>query len=83
MSNQAFQQRCSHLPPSLSTDSSKAFDTVSHNILLKKLAAHGLDWRMLHWVRNWLNSQAQRVVPDLWSCTGTVWDRNNIPHSSP
>uniref|UniRef100_A0A8B9C5S2 Reverse transcriptase domain-containing protein n=1 Tax=Anser brachyrhynchus TaxID=132585 RepID=A0A8B9C5S2_9AVES len=43
-------------------DLSKAFDTVPHNILLKKLAARGLDWRTLHWVRNWLDSRAQRVV---------------------
>uniref|UniRef100_A0A493STJ5 Reverse transcriptase domain-containing protein n=1 Tax=Anas platyrhynchos platyrhynchos TaxID=8840 RepID=A0A493STJ5_ANAPP len=43
-------------------DFSKAFDTVSHNILLKKLVAHGLDWRTLHWVGNQLSSQAQRVV---------------------
>uniref|UniRef100_A0A8B9CMZ3 Reverse transcriptase domain-containing protein n=1 Tax=Anser brachyrhynchus TaxID=132585 RepID=A0A8B9CMZ3_9AVES len=42
-------------------DFSKAFDTVSH-ILLKKLAARGLDWRTLRWVRNWLDSQPQRVV---------------------
>ena len=31
-------------------DFSKAFDTVSHNILVKKLAAHGLDGCTLHWV---------------------------------
>uniref|UniRef100_A0A493SZD0 Reverse transcriptase domain-containing protein n=1 Tax=Anas platyrhynchos platyrhynchos TaxID=8840 RepID=A0A493SZD0_ANAPP len=43
-------------------DFSKAFDTVSHSILLKKLAALGLDWRTLRWVRNWLDSWAQRVV---------------------
>uniref|UniRef100_A0A8B9BIA0 Reverse transcriptase domain-containing protein n=1 Tax=Anser brachyrhynchus TaxID=132585 RepID=A0A8B9BIA0_9AVES len=43
-------------------DFSKAFDTVSHNILLKKLAARGLDWRTLCWVKNWLDGQAQRVV---------------------
>uniref|UniRef100_A0A493U2D9 Reverse transcriptase domain-containing protein n=1 Tax=Anas platyrhynchos platyrhynchos TaxID=8840 RepID=A0A493U2D9_ANAPP len=43
-------------------DFSKAFDTVSHSILLKKLSAHGLDWRTLHWVKNWLDSRAQRVV---------------------
>uniref|UniRef100_A0A8B9UU32 Reverse transcriptase domain-containing protein n=1 Tax=Anas zonorhyncha TaxID=75864 RepID=A0A8B9UU32_9AVES len=43
-------------------DFSKAFDTVSHSILLKKLAALGLDWRTLRWVRNWLDSRAQRVV---------------------
>ncbi|KAK4818152.1 hypothetical protein QYF61_007300 [Mycteria americana] len=43
-------------------DFSKAFDTVSHSILLEKLAAHGLDRRTLHWVKNWLDGQAQRVV---------------------
>ncbi|RMB88786.1 hypothetical protein DUI87_34876 [Hirundo rustica rustica] len=43
-------------------DFSKAFDTVSHSILLDKLAAHGLDRSTLCWVRNWLDGQAQRVV---------------------
>uniref|UniRef100_A0A8C3BZK7 Reverse transcriptase domain-containing protein n=1 Tax=Cairina moschata TaxID=8855 RepID=A0A8C3BZK7_CAIMO len=43
-------------------DFSKAFDTVSYSILLEKLAALGLDWRTLRWVRNWLDSRAQRVV---------------------
>ncbi|KAK4832463.1 hypothetical protein QYF61_023510 [Mycteria americana] len=43
-------------------DFSKAFDTISHSILLEKLAAHGLDGRTLRWVKNWLDSRAQRVV---------------------
>ncbi|KAK4822411.1 hypothetical protein QYF61_015100 [Mycteria americana] len=43
-------------------DFSKAFDTVSHSILLEKLAAHGLDGGTLRWVKNWLDGQAQRVV---------------------
>ncbi|GAB0181850.1 mitochondrial enolase superfamily member 1 [Grus japonensis] len=43
-------------------DFSKAFDTVSHSILLEKLAAHSLDGRTLRWVKNWLDGQAQRVV---------------------
>ncbi|KAK4816201.1 hypothetical protein QYF61_012666 [Mycteria americana] len=43
-------------------DCSKAFDTVSHSILLEKLAAHGLDGCTLHWVKNWLDGWAQRLV---------------------
>jgi len=36
-------------------DFSKAFDTVPHNILLEKPAAHGLDGCTLCWIKNWLN----------------------------
>ncbi|KAK4818854.1 hypothetical protein QYF61_020073 [Mycteria americana] len=43
-------------------DIGKAFDTVSHSILLEKLAAHGLDGCTLCWVKNWLDGRAQRVV---------------------
>ncbi|KAK4824253.1 LOW QUALITY PROTEIN: hypothetical protein QYF61_012519 [Mycteria americana] len=43
-------------------DFNKAFDTISHSILLEKLAAHGLDGHTLCWVKNWLDGQAQRVV---------------------
>ncbi|KAK4813574.1 hypothetical protein QYF61_011803 [Mycteria americana] len=43
-------------------DFSKAFDTVSHSILLEKLAARGLDGCTLRWVKNWLDGRAQRVV---------------------
>ena len=34
-------------------DISKAFDTVSHSILLEKLAAHGLDRYTLCWANQW------------------------------
>ena len=30
-------------------------DTVARNILMEKLAAHGLDGHMLHWVKYWLD----------------------------
>ncbi|KAK4816186.1 hypothetical protein QYF61_012476 [Mycteria americana] len=43
-------------------DFSKAFDMISHSILLEKLAAHGLDGCALRWVENWLDGRAQRVV---------------------
>ncbi|PKU39469.1 rna-directed dna polymerase from mobile element jockey-like [Limosa lapponica baueri] len=41
---------------------SKAFDTVTHSILLEKLAARGLDGSTLCWVKNWLERWAQRMV---------------------
>ncbi|KAK4819810.1 hypothetical protein QYF61_011829 [Mycteria americana] len=34
----------------------------SDNIILEKLAAHGLDGCTLPWVKNWLDGRAQRVV---------------------
>ena len=43
-------------------DFSKAFDTVPHNILVEKLAAHGFNGHSLCWVKHWLDGQAQRVV---------------------
>ena len=43
-------------------DFSKAFDTVSHSILLGKLAARGLDRYTLLWIRSWLEGHAQLVV---------------------
>jgi len=43
-------------------DFSKAFDTVSHNILLGKLRKCGLDEWSVRWIENWLNDRTQRVV---------------------
>jgi len=46
----------------LSTDFSKAFDTVSYNILIGKLRKCGLDEWSVRWIENWLNGRTQRVV---------------------
>jgi len=43
-------------------DFSKAFDTVSHNILAGKLRKCGLDEWPVTWIENWLKGRAQRVV---------------------
>ena len=43
-------------------DFSKAFDTVSHNILIGKLRKCGLDEWTVRWIENWLNGRAQSVV---------------------
>jgi len=43
-------------------DFSKAFNTVSHNILLGKLRKCGLDEWTVRWIEKWLNGRTQRVV---------------------
>ncbi|PKU39729.1 rna-directed dna polymerase from mobile element jockey-like [Limosa lapponica baueri] len=37
-------------------DFSKAFGSVSHSVLLEKVAARGSDGHMLCWVQNWLEA---------------------------
>ncbi|PKU30008.1 rna-directed dna polymerase from mobile element jockey- hypothetical protein [Limosa lapponica baueri] len=41
---------------------SKAFDTVSHSILIGKLRKRGLEEWTVRWTENWLKDRAQRVV---------------------
>jgi len=43
-------------------DLSKAFVTVSHEVLTGKLRKCGLDEWTVRWIENWLNGRAQRVV---------------------
>ncbi|XP_010079416.1 PREDICTED: melatonin receptor type 1B [Pterocles gutturalis] len=43
-------------------DFSRTIGTLSPSILLEKLAAHGLDGGTLHWIKNWQDGRAQRVV---------------------
>ena len=43
-------------------DFSKAFDTVSHNILVMKLRKCGIDEWTVRWTDSWLTGRAQRVV---------------------
>ncbi|KAJ7396634.1 hypothetical protein BTVI_143056 [Pitangus sulphuratus] len=49
---------------------SKAFNTVSHNILIGKLRMCGLDEWTVKWIENWLKSRSQRAII---SGTGISW----------
>ena len=43
-------------------DFQKAFDKVPHRRLIHKLTAHGIDGKVLNWIRDWLSGREQRVV---------------------
>uniref|UniRef100_A0A8B9BP18 Reverse transcriptase domain-containing protein n=1 Tax=Anser brachyrhynchus TaxID=132585 RepID=A0A8B9BP18_9AVES len=50
-------------------DFSKAFDTVSHDILIAKLRKCGIEEWTVRWVENWLTGRAQRVVIGSAECS--------------
>ena len=42
-------------------DFAKAFDTVPHERLLRKLVAYGIEGQVLQWIRHFLMERRQRV----------------------
>ncbi|GAB0210235.1 mitochondrial enolase superfamily member 1 [Grus japonensis] len=62
-------------------DFRKAFDTVSHNILISKLRKCGLDEWTVRWVENWLNGRAQRVVISSAESSGRP-ESSGVPQGS-
>ena len=45
-------------------DFSKAFDRVPHQRLLRKIKAHGIEGKVLNWIKSWLTDRTQRVSVD-------------------
>jgi len=43
-------------------DFSKAFDTVPHQKLMKKLQFYGIKGNILNWIKTWLTQRSQRVL---------------------
>ena len=62
-------------------DFRKAFDTVPHGRLLKKLEGYGIGGMLLRWIQHWLTNRSQRVkVGDSTSTTSDVL--SGVPQGS-
>lgn len=59
-------------------DLSKAFDCVSHDILLQKLAVYGFDFASLQLISSYLDNRKQRVLVD-----GKVSNDSTVHHGVP
>jgi len=62
-------------------DFSKAFDLVPHDRLLKKIAASGVDSRVVVWIREFLIDRSQRVRVG-GHCSEEVRVTSDVPHGS-
>ena len=63
-------------------DMSKAFDTVKHDILLKKLSMYGVRGPALSWVRSYLNDRSLFVLHDSHKSKQVLLKPFGVPQGS-
>ena len=63
-------------------DLSKAFETVDHNILLKKLEIYGISGTHLQRFRNYLSNRKQYIQFDGWQKTNYKTMKCGVPQGS-
>ena len=62
-------------------DFSKAFDTVPHQRLLRKMEFYGINGEVLNWISDWLTQRNQRVCVD-GETSGMKTVRSGVPQGT-
>jgi ribonuclease P/MRP protein subunit RPP40 len=62
-------------------DSSKAFDSVSHHLLLHKLQKYGFHGNLLSWMTSYLTNRRQRVIIE-GACSDWLPVISGVPQGS-
>ena len=62
-------------------DFSKAFDTVPHQRLLRKMRYYGINGEVLNWISAWLTQRNQQVCVD-GEMSGTKQVRSGVPQGT-
>jgi len=65
-------------------DFEKAFDTVSHQKLMRKLKVYGVSGKLLEWIQDVLTGRRQRLHGSKWEAVTTgIYSERNSPRKSP
>ena len=65
----------------INLDLSKAFDKVSHHLLITKLRSHGITGSPLHWFSSYLHGRYQSVVLE-GECSDWLSMTSGVPQGS-
>ena len=64
-------------------DLTKAFDSVSHELLILKLEFYGVKGSILNWLKSYLHNRKQRVVLQFVSSHNLLSDWEVVRHGVP
>ena len=75
-------QTSSYITSSIFVDYSKAFDTIDHDILIKKLLLYKFNKNSVNWFRNYLSNRKQLVKLEHGILSNSMGVKMGVPQGS-